>query len=344
MDEVADLSLALGAEYVDREERHLALREFILTEEPAHLGTVPVGEDQIVAARGDAGERWRGPAHLLDRLAPAAVAAGLGQRVPPEGHEDPHGSQPPRPCIILGAERTRAWGRTLVGERPIAYIPAVNSPSVAELDPGPVCALEFRYGRDEVRALFTREARLQRALQIEAALAESEAEAGTIPREAATAIAAAASGGTVTVSRVDELERELKHDVMAITRALAEKSGVGSGWVHFGATSNDITDTALALELKESAAILRDDLTGLSTALLTLARKHRATPEDRPGPTGSLRSRSASATRWPWPRPRSPATAGASINCSPGSPSGRCRGRSARGRGSVRTPRRSSPV
>ncbi len=150
---------------------------------------------------------------------------------------------------------------------------------MAELDPGPVCALEFRYGRDEVRALFTREARLQRALQIEAALAESEAEAGTIPREAATAIAAAASGGTVTVSRVDELERELKHDVMAITRALAEKSGVGSGWVHFGATSNDITDTALALELKESAAILRDDLTGLSTALLTLARKHRATPE-----------------------------------------------------------------
>jgi adenylosuccinate lyase len=170
-------------------------------------------------------------------------------------------------------------GLTLVGERPIAYIPAVNSPAVSELDPGPVCALEFRYGRDEVRALFTREARLRRALRVEAALAEAEAEMGAIPREAAAAIAGAASSGAVTVSRVDELERELKHDVMAITRALAEKAGAGAGWVHFGATSNDITDTALALELQESAAVLRDDLTGLSAALLALARKHRATPE-----------------------------------------------------------------
>ncbi|MCI4358426.1 MAG: adenylosuccinate lyase [Thermoplasmata archaeon] len=146
-------------------------------------------------------------------------------------------------------------------------------------DPGPICALEYRYGRNEVRALFSREARLRRALLVEAALAESEAEAGMIPREAANAIGEAARGGRVLLARVDELESELKHDVMALTRALAEKSGAGAGWVHYGATSNDITDTVLGLELQASVGVLRTDLTDLARALAALARTHRATPE-----------------------------------------------------------------
>lgn len=141
------------------------------------------------------------------------------------------------------------------------------------------CPLEFRYGRPEVRALFSREARLARALQVEAALAESEAELGMIPADAARSIARAAKGSAVTLERVDELERATRHDVMAITRALAEAAGDGGAWVHFGATSADITDTALALELKEAAAVLRHDLTELAGRLLELARKHRATPE-----------------------------------------------------------------
>ncbi len=141
------------------------------------------------------------------------------------------------------------------------------------------CPLEFRYGRDVVRALFSRRARLDRALRVEAALAETEAELGMIPAEAARAIATAARAGNVSLDRVDALERETRHDVMAISRALAEQSGDGGRWVHFGATSADITDTALALELTESAAVLRDDLTGLARALLHLAKTHRATPE-----------------------------------------------------------------
>lgn len=141
------------------------------------------------------------------------------------------------------------------------------------------CPLEFRYGRPEVRAIFSREARLGRALQVEVALAESEAELGMIPPAAAKAIAKAAKGGGVTLDRVDELERATRHDVMAITRALAEVAGEGGAWVHFGATSADITDTALALELKEAVAVLRHDLTELAGRLLELARQHRATPE-----------------------------------------------------------------
>jgi adenylosuccinate lyase len=149
---------------------------------------------------------------------------------------------------------------------------------VADDSAGLFCPLEFRYGRPSVRELFSRERRLRRALRVEAALAETEAELGMIPRPAAERIAAAASGSTVRLDRVDELEAELRHDVMAIARALGESAGEGGGWVHFGATSADITDTALALEHREALAVIRSDLTELLRALTELARSHRATP------------------------------------------------------------------
>ncbi len=141
------------------------------------------------------------------------------------------------------------------------------------------CPLEFRYGRDATRSLFARDARLARALRVEAALAAAEAELGMIPIEAAAAIGAAATLDHVSVDRVDELERSLHHDVMAMTRALAAAAGAGGRWVHFGATSADITETALALELQESGAVLRDDLTRLVRVLAGLARRYRETPE-----------------------------------------------------------------
>ena len=141
------------------------------------------------------------------------------------------------------------------------------------------CPLEFRYGRDSVRDLFSRAARLERALRVEAALALAEAEIAMIPADAAASIDRAASLAHVSLERVDALERSLRHDVMAITRALAEAAGPSGRWVHYGATSADITDTALALELKESAGFLRDDLTRLARTLVELARTHRATPE-----------------------------------------------------------------
>ncbi len=141
------------------------------------------------------------------------------------------------------------------------------------------CPLEFRYGRENVRALFSRGARLARALRVEAALAATEAEVGMIPPEAAVAIGRVADLDHVSIDTVDVFERSLRHDVMSMTRALAEAAGPDGRWVHFGATSVDITDTALALELKESAVVLRQDLTELARALVDLAKRHRATPE-----------------------------------------------------------------
>ncbi len=140
------------------------------------------------------------------------------------------------------------------------------------------CPLEFRYGRAEVRQIFSRGARLDRTLRVEAALALAEAELGMVPKEDADAIDRAVREHRVTLARADALELELRHDVMAMVRALAEAAGAGR-WVHYGATSADITDTALALELKESVAILREDLRELALALVALARTHRATPE-----------------------------------------------------------------
>jgi adenylosuccinate lyase len=150
---------------------------------------------------------------------------------------------------------------------------------VADSDPDLFCPLEFRYGRDSVRALFSRERRLERALRVEAALAHAQASLGLIPPAAAEAIERAVREKRVSLDRVDALERELRHDVMAITRALGEVAEDGGGYVHFGATSADITDTALALEHQAALAVLRADLTDLARVLLRLARTHRATAE-----------------------------------------------------------------
>ena len=89
-----------------------------------------------------------------------------------------------------------------------------------------------------------------------------------IPPEAAVAIGRVADLDHVSIDTVDVFERSLRHDVMSMTRALAEAAGPDGRWVHFGATSVDITDTALALELKESAVVLRQDLTELARALV----------------------------------------------------------------------------
>ncbi len=142
-----------------------------------------------------------------------------------------------------------------------------------------LCPLDFRYGRPEVSALFSRGARLERALRVEAALAATQAELGIVPADAAVAIARVADLAHVTVDQVDELEKQTRHDVMAINRALAAAAGPAGRWVHFGATSADITETAAALELQASVRILRSDLHDLERALLDLAQRHRATPE-----------------------------------------------------------------
>jgi adenylosuccinate lyase len=129
--------------------------------------------------------------------------------------------------------------------------------------------IEFRYGTPEMKAVWTEEAKLRKLLMVEAALARAEAEVGLIPRRDAEAIAACV--GRVDVERVRQIEDEISHDMMAVVLAYAEQCGEAGKWVHYGATSNDILDTGLALQLKDAMDILEEKLHRLKFALLEKA-------------------------------------------------------------------------
>ena len=141
-----------------------------------------------------------------------------------------------------------------------------------------LCPIDFRYGRPKMKAVFEEDSRLQRLLDVEAALARAEAKVGLVPADAAKEITMHAMTKEVTVDRVADLEKETRHDIMAVVLALTEASGRDAGkFVHFGATSNDISDTATALQLRDAITILDADLEGLARALADLAKKHRGT-------------------------------------------------------------------
>ncbi|VVB90165.1 Argininosuccinate lyase [uncultured archaeon] len=135
--------------------------------------------------------------------------------------------------------------------------------------------IEYRYGHPEMKAVWTEESRLQKMLSVEAALAKAEALVGFIPRGTDEKIAAGAE--KVTLSRVKDIEDEIHHDVMAVVLALAEQSDDAGKWVHFGATSNDILDTATALQIKDAILILRKETVKLRSILLDMALFHKNT-------------------------------------------------------------------
>ena len=142
----------------------------------------------------------------------------------------------------------------------------------------PVHPIDYRYYYPEMRDIFTEENRLQRWLDVEAALARALAEAGNIPREAAEEIARRAKVANVSVERVKEIERRTHHDVMAMVEALTEAcEGEAKKYVHLGATSYDIVDTALALQLRSALEIIERDLRELLGILLDMAEEHKGT-------------------------------------------------------------------
>ncbi len=118
--------------------------------------------------------------------------------------------------------------------------------------------IEFRYYSDEMRALFTEEARLNNWLKVEAALARAHARLGRIPKSAAAEITRKADVRHVKLARVKAIEDEIHHDLMAMVRALTEVcAGTAGRFVHLGATSYDIEDTALALQLTAALGVIR---------------------------------------------------------------------------------------
>ncbi len=142
----------------------------------------------------------------------------------------------------------------------------------------PVCPLDYRYGRKEIKNIFGEKQRLQYLLNVEAALARAHAKVGNIPKKDAEEITKKASVNIVKVDRVKEIESETKHDIMAVTRALAEQCRADAGkYLHLGATSYDIVDTANALQFADSLELVNKNLKDFRNTLLDLTINHRKT-------------------------------------------------------------------
>ncbi len=131
-----------------------------------------------------------------------------------------------------------------------------------------------RYGSEEMKSIFSEESRLQRLLDVEAALARAHAATGNIPEKDADMISKKASTKYVSIDRVKEIESEIHHDLMAVVKAFTEVCGDAGRYVHLGATSYDIIDTANALQFKDALKIIKRDLFEFEGILLGLAEEN----------------------------------------------------------------------
>lgn len=132
------------------------------------------------------------------------------------------------------------------------------------------------YGTDAMRTLFSDRARLQAMLDVEAALARVQAQLGLIPREAAAAIAAAARVERISVDEIAASTRVAGYPVVGLVKALGKAAGdAAARWVHWGATTQDILDTALVLQVRAGLDLARAALARTAAALVEKAQAHR---------------------------------------------------------------------
>jgi adenylosuccinate lyase len=134
-----------------------------------------------------------------------------------------------------------------------------------------------RYGTPDMLKIFEEETRVQKLLDVEAALALAHAEVGNISRKDAEKIASMASTKYVKVERVKAIEKEIKHDIASLVRALSEVCGSSGAYVHLGATSYDIVDTANALQLKDALIVIEKKLCDFKVILQKQALQHKNT-------------------------------------------------------------------
>ncbi len=135
-----------------------------------------------------------------------------------------------------------------------------------------------RYTRPEMASIWEPQTRFKIWFEIEAHAADALAELGTIPKEAAKTIWAKARDATFDVARIDEIERETKHDVIAFLTHLAEIVGPEARFVHQGMTSSDVLDTCFNVQLTRAADLLISDVDKVLAALKKRAFEHKMTP------------------------------------------------------------------
>ena len=140
-----------------------------------------------------------------------------------------------------------------------------------------VSPLDYRYGRIEAKEIWSREGRHSRQLAVERALVRAHMKMGRVSEEHDQEIGRISVPEVVTADRVDEIERETRHDIMALTKAMAEQAGEAAWCIHLGATSNDIVDTAVAMQIRDSVILQKRVLGSLITTLSDLAERERDT-------------------------------------------------------------------
>lgn len=131
-----------------------------------------------------------------------------------------------------------------------------------------------RYSREEMAKIWELNSKFDYYLKVELAVCDAYAELGTIPKNAAEEIRQKAS---FTVDRIDEIEKEVRHDVIAFLTCVNESLGDLGRYVHVGMTSSDVIDTAFALQIQDSGKIIKEDLEKTIATLKNLAKLHKDT-------------------------------------------------------------------
>ncbi len=139
------------------------------------------------------------------------------------------------------------------------------------------CPVDYRYGSDDLKAIWSEEGRHARLLEVERALVWAHTQLGRVSKEDYRLIEAISDSAIVTKERVNEIEAETRHDIMALTKAMAEAAGEAGWCVHLGATSNDIVDTAVALQLRDTIIHLRTAICELIRIVAGRSEEHRDT-------------------------------------------------------------------
>ncbi|HWL81779.1 MAG TPA: 3-carboxy-cis,cis-muconate cycloisomerase [Roseomonas sp.] len=146
------------------------------------------------------------------------------------------------------------------------------------VNPADGAVLSVLYGTDAMRMVVGERAFLGQMLAVEAALARAQARLGIIPEEAATAITEAAAVDKLDLPALARATRAAGYPVIGLVRQLAALAGTEVGrWVHWGATTQDIIDTAVVLQMREAFVLIATDLDRLNAALAERARQHRET-------------------------------------------------------------------
>lgn len=144
-------------------------------------------------------------------------------------------------------------------------------------NPADMTVLAGLFGTDEMRAVFAERTWVQRMLDVEAALARAQARLGIVPQAAARAITRAARAENLSLDALGAGTRVTGYPVVALTRALAKEAGKeAGGFVHWGATTQDILDTALVLQLRDGLGLVRRDVVRLLRALVARAEAHKS--------------------------------------------------------------------